>query len=168
MKSAGYGLLVVALIAITSVVIRAEEKAKAAGMTAAADHKIFNSANIEWGDPPPGLPSGAKFAVLTGNPGEKGAYTVRLKAPAGYKIQAHTHPTAELITVLSGTLHLGMGDKLDESRGDAMTAGSFTSMPAGMKHYAWFTEETEIQVHGEGPFAIIYVDPADDPRNAKQ
>jgi hypothetical protein len=25
-----------------------------------------------------------------------------------------------------------------------------------------------VQVHGMGPFAIIYVNPADDPRNAKK
>jgi quercetin dioxygenase-like cupin family protein len=91
-----------------------------------------------------------------------------MKAPAGYKIQAHTHPTAELITVISGNLHLGMGDKFDESKGDKMSAGSFTAMPAGMRHYAWCEEETEMQVHGEGPFAIVYVNPADDPRNAKK
>ena len=41
-------------------------------------------------------------------------------------------------------------------------------MPAGMKHYAWTTTETIIQVHGKGPFVINYVNPADDPRNAKK
>ncbi|MEO8440838.1 MAG: cupin domain-containing protein [Spartobacteria bacterium] len=162
-----YSLLVIAIAAVASIVIAADEKEKPAA-SAAMEHKIFDSATIEWGGPPPGFPTGGKFAVLEGNPGEKGIYTVRLKAPAGYKIQAHTHPTAELITVISGNLHLGTGVKFDESKGDTMEPGSFTAMPAGMQHYAWFTEETEIQVHGEGPFEINYVNPADDPRNAKK
>ncbi len=170
MKPVKYSLLVVAIAAAASVVIGAGEKEKtaASGVPAADHHEIVDPANIEWGAPPPGLPAGAKFAVLSGDPGQKGVYTVRLQAPAGYKIQAHTHPTTELITVISGACHLGTGDKFDESKGDAMAAGSFAIMPAGMKHYAWFTEETVIQVSGKGPFAIVYVNPGDDPRNAKK
>ena len=49
-----------------------------------------------------------------------------------------------------------------------MAAGGFVSLPAKMPHFAWFTEESVIQVHGEGPFEINYVTPADDPRNAKK
>jgi hypothetical protein len=41
-------------------------------------------------------------------------------------------------------------------------------MPAGMKHYAWTSAEAIIQVRGMGPFVIKYVNPADDPRNAKK
>ena len=37
-------------------------------------------------------------------------------------------------------------------------------MPKGMQHFAWFTEETIIQVHGMGPQGITYVNPADDPQ----
>jgi len=162
-----YSLLVVATVAIASVVIGAQKK-EAADTAPAANHKIFDAANIEWGDPPPGFPAGAKLAVLAGDPGKPGVYTVRLKAPAGYKVMPHTHPTAEMITVLSGTFHLGTGDKFDEGAGQAMAPSGFTSMPAGMQHFAWFTEETVIQVHGVGPFQIDYVNPADDPRNAKK
>jgi hypothetical protein len=36
-----------------------------------------------------------------------------------------------------------------------------------MNHYAWAKGKTVVQVHGTGPFAITYVNPADDPRNAK-
>ena len=35
-----------------------------------------------------------------------------------------------------------------------------------MKHYAWATGETVVQVHGMGPFKLFYVNPADDPSNA--
>jgi quercetin dioxygenase-like cupin family protein len=108
------------------------------------------------------------MAVLEGDPGKKGPFTVRLQAPAGYKIPPHTHPTAERVTVISGALHLGMGDKLDEAAGQELAAGSFAVMPAGMKHFAWATDETVIQISSMGPFAIKYVNLADDPRKAKK
>ena len=170
MKPVRYGLLVVVVVAIASVVIGAEEKKKAdaSSVSAAEQHKVLNPADLQWGDPPPGFPAGAKVALLSGDPGKSGVYTVRMRAPAGYKIMPHTHPTAEMITVISGTFHLGTGDKFDEGAGHVMAAGAFTAMPSGMKHYAWFTEDSVIQVHGEGPFQIIYVNPTDDPRNAKK
>jgi len=170
MKKVRYSLLVVAVVAIASVVIGAEEKKKAdaSSVTATEQHKVINPADLQWGDPPPGFPAGAKVAVLSGDPGKSGVYTVRMRAPAGYKIMPHTHPTAEMITVISGTFHLGAGDKFDESAGHAMAAGAFTAMPAGMKHFVWFTEDSIIQVYGEGPFQIVYVNPADDPRNVKK
>jgi hypothetical protein len=36
-----------------------------------------------------------------------------------------------------------------------------------MRHYVVAKGATTIQVHGTGPFAINYVDPADDPRQQK-
>ena len=32
-----------------------------------------------------------------------------------------------------------------------------------MNHYAWTASEAIVQVHGQGPFVITYVNPADDP-----
>jgi hypothetical protein len=126
-------------------------------------HVIFNPSDMKWGDAPPIFPPGSKMAVLQGDPGKPGVYTVRLKAGDGYKIAPHWHATTENITVISGTFYLGTGDKYDESAATAMVAGAFASMPAKMHHYAWFKGETEIQVHGVGPFTLTYVNPADDP-----
>ena len=108
------------------------------------------------------------MAVLSGDPTKKGLFTVRLQAPAGYKVPPHTHPTAENITVISGTFNVGTGDKFDEAAGKSLQAGGFVVMPAEMKHYAWSTGDVIIQIHGKGPFQIKYVNPADDPRNAKK
>ena len=145
----------------------AEEKAAPAKKVAAkAMAAPMNSSDIQWGDAPPVFPAGAKFTVLMGDPGKAGPYTVRMKAPDGYKIAAHWHPTDEHLTVISGTFNVGMGDKLDLSKGKALSAGAFASMPARMRHFAWTTGETEIQVHGMGPFKLVYVDPADDPTKA--
>jgi len=142
-----------------------KETSKAATTT---EHKIFGPTELTWGDAPPGLPAGGEMAVLDGDPNKKGSFTVRLQAPDGYKIAPHTHPTAERLTVISGTFHLGMGEKFDEAAGREMGPGSFAVLPAGMKHFAWSTGESVVQIDSEGPFEIKYVNPADDPRNAKK
>ena len=126
-------------------------------------HVVMDPSAIQWGDPPPSLPKGAKLAVLEGDPSKKGFFVIRIKGPDGYRVAPHWHPTRETLTDISGTFHLGMGDTLDTSKGDAMPAGAFGYMDAKMHHYAWFEGETVIQVEGMGPFVINYVNPKDDP-----
>ena len=122
-----------------------------------------NADKIKWGPAPPVLPPGAQFAVISGDPSKSGLYVIRLKLPAGYRVPAHNHPTAEYVTVISGKFNIGMGDKLDTKHGIELRQGGFGAAPAKMNHYAWTTAETVVQVHGEGPFALTYVNPADDP-----
>lgn len=126
-----------------------------------------NSEDLKWGPAPPAFPKGAQMAVLAGDPGKTGSFVVRLKMPAGYQIPAHHHPTTEYVTVISGEFHLGMGDKLDTKKGSALNVGGFAAAPAGMNHYAWAGTDAVVQVHAEGPFAIVYANPADDPTRAK-
>ena len=123
--------------------------------------------DVKWQDAPPSLPKGAKVAMLEGDPGKEGAFVMRAKMPDGYKIPPHTHKKDERVTVLSGTLYLGMGGKYDEKQGNALPAGSYARTPAGMKHFGWTKGETVIQINGEGPWTIEYVDPKDDPRKGK-
>jgi quercetin dioxygenase-like cupin family protein len=123
----------------------------------------LNASDMKWGNAPKVFPPGAQIAVVSGDPFKDGLYVVRLKLPAGYKIPAHNHPITEYVTVVSGELHLGMGDKLDPQKSIALKAGGFAEAPAKMNHYAWAAGETVVQVHGQGPFAITYVNPADDP-----
>jgi quercetin dioxygenase-like cupin family protein len=133
----------------------------------AADSPIVaSSKDVKWGPAPPILPKGAMMAVMAGDPGAAGLVAVRLKIPAGYKIPAHWHPTDEQVTVLSGTLAIGMGDKLDEAKGVTLRAGGFGVAPAHMNHYAWTKTGGVIQINLMGPFALTYVNPADDPTKA--
>jgi len=137
--------------------------------TAAQHQMLASSAAVKWGPPPPTLPAGAKFAVIDGDPAGKGLATVRVQMPAGYKVAPHWHPTDENITVLSGTFSFGMGDTLDMAHGSTLKAGGYAVAPATMHHYAWTKTGTTIQITFVGPFAITYVNPADDPRqNAKK
>jgi ChrR Cupin-like domain len=154
-------LLLFAMIAVLSAFSFADEmKMMSKG--------VINPASVEWGECPPNLPAGCKIAVLHGDPSKAGEeYTMRAWWPAGYKIMPHFHPQTENLTVISGTFHVGMGDKFDESKAQAMQAGAFNSMPATMHHYAWAEGETVVQVNGIGPFAMTYVNPADDPSMKK-
>jgi quercetin dioxygenase-like cupin family protein len=130
------------------------------------DHIAVQPSALKWGPAPPGLPPGARIAVVSGNPGGDGPYVVRAKLPTGYKIPPHSHPTDENVTILSGTFHIAMGDTFDTKKGETVKAGGFFSAQKGMHHYGWATSPTEIQIHGMGPFTINYVNPADDPRNS--
>jgi quercetin dioxygenase-like cupin family protein len=135
----------------------------AAADTAADHHMLSSGGAVKWGPPPPVFPAGAKFAVVDGDPAAKGLVTVRFMMPAGYKIAPHWHPTDEHITVLSGAFSFGMGDTLDMEHGKTLKAGGYAVAPANMHHYAWTTTGATIQVHMSGPFALTYVNPADDP-----
>ena len=83
--------------------------------------------------------------------------------PAGYKIMPHWHPTDEHVTVLSGTFALGMGEKFDKASMKKLPVGGYALLPADMRHFAMATTAATIQVHGQGPFVLTYVNPADDP-----
>jgi quercetin dioxygenase-like cupin family protein len=134
----------------------------------ATDMGLHSPANIEWKAGPASLPAGAKMAALEGDPTKDGPFVMRLQAPDGYHIPPHTHPKTERVTVISGKMLLAMGDNLDRSAATTLPAGTYGFWPAGMKHTAWFDGETIIQIHGVGPWQINYVNPADDPRNAKK
>ena len=129
---------------------------------------FYSPTSIEWKPGPAAIPAGAKMAVLEGDPTKEGMFVVRFQFPDGYHIPAHTHPKTERVTVISGTLLLAMDENLDRPAAKPQTAGTYGFWPAGMKHAAWSEGETVIQLHGVGPWQINYVNPADDPRNAKK
>jgi mannose-6-phosphate isomerase-like protein (cupin superfamily) len=133
-------------------------------------HVIAPTNEVHWAAAPHMLPPGAEIAVLAGNPMQAVPYTIRLKFPAHYSIPAHSHPTDENVVVVSGTLTFGMGETLvfDDAKNKTLTTGGFALMPAGMNHYAFTTtQETTIVLYGQGPVEFKYVDPVDDPRNAR-
>jgi quercetin dioxygenase-like cupin family protein len=134
----------------------------------AADQPGVRSADrLEWRPAPPAMPSGARVAVLSGDPGAEGPFVVRTRLPPDYEVPAHNHPNAEHITVLEGTLGVGHGDVLDRGNGQELRPGDFVELPAGHNHSVWAgAGGAVIQMHGQGPFAIRYVDPSRDPRRS--
>jgi quercetin dioxygenase-like cupin family protein len=157
------------IIAAAVLVFAVEETEKTSTTTATTEHHVVKPSDLKWGEAPPGLPAGGKMAVLNGDPGQAGPFTVRLKAPAGYKIMPHTHPTAERVTVISGNFRIGMAEKFEEANMQEMGPGSYIVLPAGMAHFVKVgAKESVVQIDSEGPFQINYLNPADDPRNAKK
>lgn len=133
----------------------------------ARDHEVVRPSEIKWQDGPSSLPKGAKMVVLEGDPTKDGPFVLRVKLPDGFRIAPHTHPKDERVTVLTGTLFLGMGEKFDEKAATEMPAGSYGRTGANMAHFGFVKGETILQLHGSGPWAVHYINPADDPRNLK-
>jgi len=129
---------------------------------------FFPPADIQWKDGPASLPRGAKIAVLEGDPTKEGMFVMRVRVPDGFHIPAHTHPKPERVTVIQGTFKLAMGDNPRLAAARILPAGTYGVWPPGMVHAVWIEGETIVQFHGLGPWAINYVNPADDPRNAKK
>ena len=125
---------------------------------------VHSADGFVWGDAPAVLKKGAKMAVLQGDPGKAEPYTIRLSLPAGYRVAPHSHTHTENVTVVSGTLYVGMGDTFDTKVMKMFKPGGFGSIPGGVHHFAMSKGMTEIQIHGVGPFDLIYVNPADDPQ----
>lgn len=132
-----------------------------AAMAAAGDSAM--PASREWGPAPPVFPAGAKMAVVSGDPSREGMFQVELSFPDGYKIPPHFHPTEEVLKVQEGTFLVGMGDKLDPKKTKTMEKGDSGSVAAGMHHYGIARGATVVAVSAKGPFAMTYVNPADDP-----
>lgn len=142
--------------------------ADAAEQPPASPHVLLGPSGLAWVDAPPSLPPGAKLAVVSGDPGKTGPFAIRVQLPAGYRVAPHWHPTDENVTVLSGTFALGMGEKFEQAMVKDVPPGGYALLPAHMRHFAMAKTATTIQVHGNGPFVLNYVNPADDPSQPKK
>lgn len=130
-------------------------------------HVIITASEMRWTPGPASIPAGAQVTTLHGNAGKEGLFAIRLRLPAGYLLPPHTHPKPEIVTVISGTFHLGMGDVADRSETKPLPPGSFFAFSPGMAHYAYTDEETVIQLNSTGPWSLTYVNAADDPRRSR-
>jgi len=113
-----------------------------------------DAAKIVWNDGPPTIPKGTKAAVLEGDPKSPGIFTMRLRVPAGSKVMPHWHPRPERVTILSGEVKVGFGDKWDGAGMRAFHAGDFYVNPPDSHHYVAFTRTSVIQITGEGPWVL--------------
>ena len=120
-------------------------------------HVVVSADEVEWKPGPPIL-SGVEMAVLSGNPTEDGPFIMRLKFPAFFDYQVHRHPGTEgHVTVLSGAIGMALGETFDRYAAPPLPAGSYFVMPDEW-HFAWTYEETIVQVHGDGPWRVEFLD----------
>ena len=128
---------------------------------------FVNPKDIKWGPAPPAIPKGAKIAVLQGDPFKSGPFVMRLMVPAGYKIPPHWHTQDESLTVISGSFYFGKGDKAETSNAPTITAGAFHYLSGKDRHYLVAKTPSVIQINGNGPFDVTYINAEDDPQKSK-
>lgn len=113
---------------------------------------------LHWRTALPGLPPSVTFAALEGNPFDSGPFTIRLALPAGQRMPSHRHPSPIRMTVLTGSLSMGL-------EGRELSAGGFFACPARQTQSYVAREASVVQISGTGPWTIAYVNPGDDPRS---
>ena len=99
-------------------------------------------------------------ALIVGDPARAGTYVAHIRFPAHLRIAPHFHPDDRVVTVLSGTVLFGFGERFDEGRLRPLPAGSVWTEPARQPHFAWARDgEVVLQVVGVGPSATTPVGP---------
>src|SRR5436190_18278603 len=101
------------LILITSLLFAQAKLESASQQTSATNTVRICQKDLVWTDAKPPLKPGAKIALMEGNPKTSGHFTIRMKFPPYYKIDAHTHPVDERTTVISGAMYIGLGRTVD-------------------------------------------------------
>ena len=137
-----------------------------AGSGFGQEMKMVKVEDLVWKEHP--VFKGAQTVILVGDPTKAETIVQRTKFPPHYRVPPHTHPYAEVVTVLSGNYWNSFGQSFDKSKGIELHPGSVFVLPAGHAHYTW-TEDTEVivQVNFTGPGGVTFINPADDPRNKK-
>jgi len=131
--------------------------ARANGVSGGSNNvTLVAPSQIKW-MPSPQLPH-VQVAVMDGDPKKLGSpYTMRLRLPDGYTIPLHRHPDTERLTVLSGIVLFGAGDRLDPTKTTALGPGSYIVIPAMVPHWVTANGPTIFQVSGTGPFKVNFV-----------
>ena len=117
---------------------------------------IVMASQVKW-MPGTGPLAGAQVANVLSKPSEPGPFVTRIRMPDGLILAPHFHPVLENVTVLQGTLMVGLGDKVDKSKMVALPAGSFVSVPPNVHHYAMAKGDTIIQLNDVGPWGMTAV-----------
>jgi len=127
------------------------------GIAAAATTATIVAPSTATWKPMPGFGSW-QMAPIVGNPATAGAYYAYfLKVPAGGKVAPHFHRNTETVVVISGTLLVGIGDKMDVATMKALGPGSVASIPAGLHHYAMAKDAVVIELSGIGPDSTTFI-----------
>jgi anti-sigma factor ChrR (cupin superfamily) len=157
-------VIMVSFVAVMTFVYFRPGAVQAQGSSSAGTAVTITPDAVKWNPLIPGI----QISALAGDSSKPGPYTVRLKFADGVRVAPHWHPEDENVTVLQGTFLAGMGEKYDAGSLHEFPTGSFIVMPKEMRHFAAARGETVVELHGNGPFVINYVNPADDPSKSNK
>lgn len=115
--------------------------------------KIIPADHIIWNDLP--NHAGLQYTVLSGNPLRSEWFVARIKLPANYSDEAHSHDLTRYDTVISGTYYFQFANNSNKSVAAKLSAGTFIECPANVKHTGYTKEETVIEIAGMGPWEVL-------------
>jgi len=118
--------------------------------------KIVQAKDAPWEDAP-GMVKGVKTVLQYGDP-VKGPYIILLKFPKDIFNPPHYHTADEAVTILSGTMVTGEGEKADEATGKTVDAGGYFIIPGKTAHWGRAKEDVVLTRLGNGPRDIFYFD----------
>ncbi len=131
---------------------------KPAAKEPAARHAVVTPDQLVWKPLIPGVES----AVVSGDPDKKGGlYVIRIRSKGDAKVPPHWHVTDEHVTVLTGSFLVAHGDKYDAAKLIELKTGAHSVIPAAMPHFGL---HKAVEVYGEGPFVVNFVNPRDAPK----
>ena len=129
-----------------------------------ASHVIVRLDQLVW---TPLIP-GVEIAVVFDDLDKKGGlYVIRIRSKAEAKVPPHWHVTNEHITVLKGSFWIAQGEQFDVSKLKELKAGAHFMLPAEHRHFGLHKAGNVVEVYGEAPWVVNFVNPEDDPRRAK-
>jgi len=125
-----------------------------------ADALRLTPDELKW--KPVHWPKSLEITELVGSRSQPGPFVERIKFPPNFTHYPHFHTDDQTYTVISGTLYVGYGDKIDPAKLKALSAGSFHTLPAELPHYM-VTKDTGVivQVTGTGAMGTTFIDPVD-------
>lgn len=123
-----------------------------------AHHSIVSAGQLRWS---PGVLPNLEVAVLSGDPKGTGSFVLRLRALGDQRVPAHWHPSDEHVTASKDGFAVGTGENFTEQQLRPLKPGDYILLPKETRHFAWMKKGSEIQVHGQGPFVVNWVNPAE-------
>jgi pimeloyl-ACP methyl ester carboxylesterase len=149
-RAAAFGLLAAAISALPLLAVQDVAQDYFA-IPAEVAYLLEESA---WHESPPGMPPGASFAVISGDPREEGPYVMRLRLPPGYILPPYRRSSEEQMIVLAGAITVGSAGESGSATVRTLTSGSYASLAAGDLHFAHTQHGAIVQIFGTGPFEM--------------
>lgn len=146
--------LICGLVVFAHALATAQSKAPEPAVTQTL---IVKPSELRWRKLPQ-FADGRERVDLVGVPEEGGTWVYRVRLSRPIRVEAHTHPVDELITVLAGNWSFGLGRKFAAEKLVALPPGSFVRIPANTPHFvATGPGTTIIQSSGTGVFATVSI-----------